>query len=44
MCRTLKDVPESYKKKEQETKHKKHKAKLKPYKRTKYRDDQISKY
>ena len=43
MCRTLKNVPENYEK-EQEPKRKKHKVKLKPYKRTKYRDDQVSKY
>ena len=44
MCRTEKDVPNTYKEREQEVKHKKHKVKLKPYKRNKYRDNQVSKY
>lgn len=44
MCKTIKDIPDSYKKEEDKPKNKKHKAKLKPYKRSKYRDNQVSQY
>lgn len=43
MCRTEKDFPEKYKKEEVKIKQK-HKVKLTPYKRNKYRDDQVSQY
>lgn len=43
MCKDVKDLPEKYKE-EEKYKQTKHKAKLKPYKRNKYRDNQVSQY